>query len=1237
MLTRTDRRRFPILLAVIAALALAMAMLFSPVQAQEGSAPDKPKGLEATASQGQVVLTWDDPQDGSITGYVILRRVRVNDTGGDFDVLVPNTNTAALTYTDDTVAAGLTYTYRIKAINEHGVSERSRWVHIDTPAAPVPDKPTGLEATATHDSVTLTWDDSQDDSITGYVILRRVRVNDTGGDFDELLANTGTAAITYTDDSVSAETRYTYRIKAINQYGTSERSRWSHVDTPAPPEPAANNPATGSLAITGTAQVGETLTVDTSSIADEDGLENAAFSYQWLADGTAISGATANAYTPVEADEGKAITVQVNFTDDAGNDETLTSAPTAAVAAAPEPAANNPATGSPSITGTPQAGETLTVDTSDIGDEDGLENATFSYQWLADGTAISGATANAYTPVEADEGKAITVQVNFTDDAGNDETLTSAPTEAVAAAPQSNSPATGTPTISGTAQVGETLTADTSGIADADGLANATFSYQWLADDAEIAGATGLTYTLTDSEESKAIKVEVSFTDDADNEETLTSAATGAVAAAQPTEPPAKPTGLEATATHDSVTLTWDDPQDDSIIGYVILRRIPGVDPEGQFSELVPDTGTDATTYTDDTVSAETRYTYRIKAINEHGVSERSRWSHINVPAAPEAAEGDEQGGEGGGGAPGGPGKRANVSEGGTDCTATIATTCEVDVGGSVTGNIATGDDEDWFKVELEADTAYQIDLKGEGGGGGTLEDPFLGSIHDSDGNQILDTANDDIGGEDDILDSRTTYTPTTAGTYYLVAAGAVDDPGTYTLSVAEIACALNEGDIWCGVVDVEDIVSGGSTAGHGFAGTTGDIDGNPDDKDFTVPSNSNEYTITSLLVGAGSNSGNLILRLDDVLTGGDQATLELGIDGESDPFLLSTAVAVGGGGGYRWSGTGLDWSMETKVTVRLREEDPPTLSVADATGDEGDDKVVFTVTLSKPYYAATRATWTASVESGDTAVAADLGTTKTGTVSIAATATTATFEVPVADDTADENDETFTVTLSSPYPTDVVKLAADATAKGTINDDDGTTTSTDATLELLAVVTDSSALVGYQASTSSYTMSVPNSDDEATVTATANHTGATVEYLDGSDTALADANTGTAGHQVALDVGDTAFKVKVTAEDGSTTQTYTVTVTRAAADGLAGTRLEGEEFDLHSDNTEPRGIWSDGTTSWVADSTDDEVYAYALADGTRQDGTNGTTNREFDLHSDKRCPIWGLVRPRHALGGGQQ
>ena len=299
-------------------------------------------------------------------------------------------------------------------------------------------------------------------------------------------------------------------------------------------ETAVNSAATGAPIISGTVQVGETLTVDTSGIEDADGLDDAAFTYRWLADNAAIAGATGSTYTLADADEGKAITVQVSFTDDAGNDETLTSEATDAVSAATQP--NNPATGAPTISGTAQVGETLTAGTSGIVDADGLTNATFNYQWLADDTDISGATGSTYTLVEADEGKAITVQVSFTDDAGNDETLTSGATGAVATAPASNTPATGAPAISGTAQVGETLAADTSGIADADGLSGATFSYQWVANDGtsdtDITGATDSTYTLAAADEGKTIKVRVSFTDDAGYGETLTSPATGIVAAA---------------------------------------------------------------------------------------------------------------------------------------------------------------------------------------------------------------------------------------------------------------------------------------------------------------------------------------------------------------------------------------------------------------------------------------------------------------------------------------------------------------------------------------------------------------------------------------------------------------------------------------------------------------------------------------------------------------------------------
>ena len=317
-------------------------------------------------------------------------------------------------------------------------------------------------------------------------------------------------------------------------------------------EPAENTPATGEPTITGTTQVGETLTVDTSAIADEDGLDNVSYSYQWIAnDGTndaEIGGQTGSTYTLTDEDVGKIIKVRVSFTDDADHEETLTSAATGVVAAKP----NSPATGAPTIDGTAQVGETLTVLTNGIADEDGLDNVSYSYQWIAnDGTndaEIGGQTGSTYTLTDEDMGKSIKVRVSFTDDADHEETLTSAATGVVAAKP--NSPATGAPTIDGTAQVGETLTVLTNGITDEDGLDNVSYSYQWISNDgtdADIGGSDRSTYTLTDEDVGKSIKVRVSFTDDADHEETLTSAATGVVAA-KPNSPATGAPTIDGTA-----------------------------------------------------------------------------------------------------------------------------------------------------------------------------------------------------------------------------------------------------------------------------------------------------------------------------------------------------------------------------------------------------------------------------------------------------------------------------------------------------------------------------------------------------------------------------------------------------------------------------------------------------------------------------------------------------------------
>ena len=241
----------------------------------------------------------------------------------------------------------------------------------------------------------------------------------------------------------------------------------------------------------------------------------------------------------------------MSFTDDAGNPESLTSAATAAVAARP----NTPATGQPTISGTAQVGETLTADTSGIDDQDDLENAAFSYQWVKSNglreTDIEGTTDSAYTLVAADLGKAIKVRVSFTDGGGHEEKLTSAATAVVVAWPITDT--TGAPAITGNVRVGKALTANTSQIANAHGSDDATFSYQWIRNDGtvdtEIGEANGSTYTLTEDDEDKTLKVRVTFVADAGAPESVTSAPTSLV----------KAEDADTSSNGQTIHLTFDD------------------------------------------------------------------------------------------------------------------------------------------------------------------------------------------------------------------------------------------------------------------------------------------------------------------------------------------------------------------------------------------------------------------------------------------------------------------------------------------------------------------------------------------------------------------------------------------------------------------------------------------------------------------------------------------------------
>jgi hypothetical protein len=284
-----------------------------------------------------------------------------------------------------------------------------------------------------------------------------------------------------------------------------------------------NDAPTGAITITGTAAQGQTLTA-ANALADLDGIPSSgsgAITYQWKADDTTISGATSSTLVLTQAEVGKAITVTASYTDNGGTAEAITSAATAVVANI-----NDAPTGAITITGTASQGQTLAI-TNSLDDADGL--GSFSYQWQADNTNITGATGSSLVLTQAEVGKVISVTASYTDGGGTAEAVTSAATTAVA---NTNDSPSGSVTISGTPTQGQTLTAANT-LADLDGIPSSgggAITYQWQADGTAISGATGSNLVLTQAEVGKAISVTASYTDNGGTAETVTSARTTAVA-----------------------------------------------------------------------------------------------------------------------------------------------------------------------------------------------------------------------------------------------------------------------------------------------------------------------------------------------------------------------------------------------------------------------------------------------------------------------------------------------------------------------------------------------------------------------------------------------------------------------------------------------------------------------------------------------------------------------------------
>ena len=608
----------------------------------EKAAPlSKPTNLRMSGlTHDAVTLTWDAPAGVEVAGYQVLIRDKDLDPSGVFRVLVENTGSTATTYRVTGLEPERRYVFRVKAHTADGrLTPRSRWLDVDTPAAPAPPEVTGTTAfTVTEGETavgTLTATDEDTPagdlawSITGGSDRAHFRLSTAG-----VLAFAAAKDYEAPDDTGADGT---YNITVQVSDGTNNVTAAVTVTLGNRNEAPTADAGSDQTGVEGGATV-------TLSGTGEDPDAGETLAYAWTQTGGATvtlssaSSAVATFTAPSNLSADETLTFRLRVTD--GGGLTADGSVRVTVAAASVPAA-------PEVTGTTAftvtEGETA-VGTLTASDEDTeAEDLAWSLSGGADAAAFALTPAGVLSLVSAKDYEApddagadgtynITVQVS---DGTNNVTAAVTVTlgnrnevpTADAGSDQTGVEGGATVTLSGTGEdpdAGETLvyawtqTAGTTVTLATPSAATTTFRAP-----ADLAADEGLTFRLTVTDGGGLT---------AEDEVTVT---------VEKAAPLSKPTNLRMSGlTHDAVTLTWDAPAGVEVAGYQVLIRDKDLDPSGVFRVLVENTGSTATTYRVTGLEPERRYVFRVKAHTADGrLTPRSRWLDVDTPAAPAPPE----------------------------------------------------------------------------------------------------------------------------------------------------------------------------------------------------------------------------------------------------------------------------------------------------------------------------------------------------------------------------------------------------------------------------------------------------------------------------------------------------------------------------------------------------------------------------------------------------------------------
>jgi fibronectin type 3 domain-containing protein len=444
--------------------------------------PSKPTGLTATAASAQEVdLAWNAATDDiGVTGYKIYRNGSLLTTTGP-----------VTTYADTSVAGSTTYTYTVRASDGTNDSPESDPASATTPSGDTtpPSQPAALAATAvSFDRVDLSWGAASDDvGVTGYTVYRN----------GQPLASVDGSTTRYSDKTVVPSTTYTYTVDAVD--AAKNRSPQSDPASATTPPPAVFRDGFESGDLSQWTS-GSGITVQQAAV----------FSGAWAARGT-VSGGAASVYRQLAQPQTELVyRVRFDLLSQGANSVVLARLRTAAggslvkvyVDGGGRLAYRNDVSGSSvtsSLVVAPGVWHTLQLHA--------LVSSAGQVDVSLDGSGVAGLSRSESL------GTTPAGRVELGDNTGG-RTFDVAFDDVVVGVPPSN---TSPPTLTGSAVVGNTLTADTGTWA---GTAPLSYAYQWRRCDSsggacvDIAGATASSYTLTADDGGATIRVAVTATNE---------------------------------------------------------------------------------------------------------------------------------------------------------------------------------------------------------------------------------------------------------------------------------------------------------------------------------------------------------------------------------------------------------------------------------------------------------------------------------------------------------------------------------------------------------------------------------------------------------------------------------------------------------------------------------------------------------------------------------------------------